>query len=109
MSHVFASPTHSKTGNVWETQRKLENHAAAVALNYFAYNFIKIHRTLLMTPAMAAGVTDRCWTLRTWLPSGSHTSSGGRKERRKNGACDTKARPNKCKMNGQMSVEAVSS
>ncbi len=39
--------------------RKIENHAAAVALNYFAYNFIKIHRTLRMSPAMAAGVTDR--------------------------------------------------
>lgn len=39
--------------------RKLENHAASVALNYFAYNFIKIHRTLRMSPAMAAGVTDR--------------------------------------------------
>jgi hypothetical protein len=32
--------------------RKLENHAAAIALNYFAYNFIKIHRTLRMTPAI---------------------------------------------------------
>src|SRR5580700_10141553 len=41
--------------------RKLENHAATVALNYFAHNFIKIHRTLRMTPAMAAGVTDRLW------------------------------------------------
>jgi hypothetical protein len=30
--------------------RKLENHAAATALNYFAYNFIKIHRTLRMSP-----------------------------------------------------------
>jgi len=39
--------------------RKLENHEAAVALNYFAYNFIKIHRTLRVTPAMAAGVVDR--------------------------------------------------
>jgi len=39
--------------------RKLQNHAAAVALNYFAYNFVRIHRTLRMTPAMAAGVTDR--------------------------------------------------
>jgi IS1 family transposase len=38
--------------------RKLENHAA---LNYFAYNFIKIHRTLRTSPAMAAGVTDRLW------------------------------------------------
>ena len=41
--------------------RKVENHMAAVALNYFAYNFIKIHRSLRMTPAMAAGVTDRLW------------------------------------------------
>jgi IS1 family transposase len=41
--------------------RKLDNHAAAMALNYFAYNFIKIHRTLRMSPAMAAGVTDRLW------------------------------------------------
>jgi IS1 family transposase len=43
--------------------RKLENHAAATALNYFAYNFIKIHRTLRMSPAMAAGVTDRLWSV----------------------------------------------
>jgi hypothetical protein len=39
--------------------RKIENHMAAVAINYFAYNFIKIHRTLRVSPAMAAGVTDR--------------------------------------------------
>jgi hypothetical protein len=32
-----------------------------VALGYFAYKFIKIHRTLGVTPAMAAGVTDRLW------------------------------------------------
>jgi len=41
--------------------RGSEDVAAAVALNYFAYNFIKIHRTLRVTPAMAAGVTDRLW------------------------------------------------
>ena len=41
--------------------RKLENHEAAVALNYFAYNFINIHRTLRVTPAMAAGVTTRLY------------------------------------------------
>lgn len=41
--------------------RKIENHAAAVALNYFAYNFIKIHRTLRTSPAMAAGVTSKLW------------------------------------------------
>lgn len=39
--------------------RKIENHMAAVAINYFAYNFIKIHRTLRVSPAMAAGVTTR--------------------------------------------------
>jgi len=43
--------------------RKIENHAAAVALNYFAYNFIKIHRTLRVSPAMAASVTDRLWSV----------------------------------------------
>ena len=41
--------------------RKIEHHAAAIALNYFTYNFIKIHRTLRVTPAMAAGLTDRLW------------------------------------------------
>jgi hypothetical protein len=37
---------------------EVENHAAATALNYFAYNFIKIHRKLRMSPAMAAGFID---------------------------------------------------
>jgi IS1 family transposase len=41
--------------------RKLENHIAAVALQYFVYNFIRIHRTLRVTPAMAAGVTTKLW------------------------------------------------
>jgi len=41
--------------------RKMENHAAAVALYYFSYNLVKIHGTLRTTPAMAAGVTDRLW------------------------------------------------
>jgi len=39
--------------------RKIENHMAAVALNYFACNFIKIHSTLRVTPAMAAAVVNR--------------------------------------------------
>jgi hypothetical protein len=36
---------------------------AATTLHYFAYNFIKIHRTLRTSPAMAAGVTDRLWSV----------------------------------------------
>jgi IS1 family transposase len=43
--------------------RKAENHAAATALNYFSYNFIQIHSTLRTSPAMAAGVTDRLWSV----------------------------------------------
>ena len=43
--------------------RKIENHAVAVALNYFAYNFIQIDRTLRTSPAMAAGVTDDLWSV----------------------------------------------
>jgi hypothetical protein len=38
--------------------KNIENHAAAVSLNYFAYNSIMIHRTLRCTPAMAGGVMD---------------------------------------------------
>jgi len=41
--------------------RKLENHTAAVALQYFVYNFIRIHRTLRTSPAMAAGVIGKLW------------------------------------------------
>src|SRR5438270_4605239 len=41
--------------------KKIENHAASIALGYFAYNFIKIHRTLRTSPAMAAGVANRLW------------------------------------------------
>jgi hypothetical protein len=42
-----------------EFSKKIESHMDAVALDYFAYNFIKIHRTLRETPAMAAGLLYR--------------------------------------------------
>ncbi len=41
---------------------KLENHAAAVALHFIHYNFARIHKTLRITPAMAAGIADHVWT-----------------------------------------------
>lgn len=41
--------------------KKLENHALSVALHYMHYNFCRIHKTLRVTPAMAAGVTDKVW------------------------------------------------
>jgi hypothetical protein len=41
--------------------KKMENHAHAMALHFLYYNFVRIHKTLKVTPAMAAGVTDRLW------------------------------------------------
>jgi IS1 family transposase len=38
--------------------KKVENHAQAVALHFMYYNFVRIHQTLRVTPAMAAGVTS---------------------------------------------------
>jgi hypothetical protein len=43
--------------------KKVENHAAAVALHYMYYNFCRVHQTLRVTPAMEAGVTDHVWNL----------------------------------------------
>src|SRR5262249_9021365 len=36
--------------------KKIENHELAIALHYMNYNFCRIHKTLRVTPAMAAGV-----------------------------------------------------
>jgi IS1 family transposase len=44
--------------------KKIENHSAAVALHMLHYNFVRIHQTLKVTPAMAAGVSDRLWEIR---------------------------------------------
>ena len=43
--------------------KKLENHQLSVALHYMHYNFCRIHKSLRVTPAMAAGVTDRVWSM----------------------------------------------
>ena len=43
--------------------KKLENHHHAQALYFMFYNFVRIHKTLKMTPAMAAGVSARLWSM----------------------------------------------
>lgn len=43
--------------------KKVENHAYAVALHFLYYNFARIHKTLRVTPAMAAGILDHVWSL----------------------------------------------
>ncbi len=47
--------------------KKVENHIAAIALHYMHYNFCRIHQTLRVTPAMAAGVADHLWSLQELL------------------------------------------
>ncbi len=42
--------------------KKVENHAAAVALHFSHYNFARIHKSLRVTPAMAAGIADHVWS-----------------------------------------------
>jgi IS1 family transposase len=42
--------------------KKIDNHVHALALYFTFYNFCRIHKTLRVTPAMAAGVTDRLWS-----------------------------------------------
>jgi len=48
--------------------KKLENLKAAIALHFAYYNFARIHQTLRVTPAMAAGITDHIWELEELLP-----------------------------------------
>jgi IS1 family transposase len=43
--------------------KKIDNMKHAVALNFMYYNFCRVHKTLRVTPAMEAGLTDHVWTL----------------------------------------------
>src|SRR5213078_1874054 len=43
--------------------KKLDNHKAAVAFYAMYYNFVRIHKTLRVTPAMEAGLSDHVWEL----------------------------------------------
>ena len=43
--------------------RKQQNHVHAISLHFMFYNFCKIHKTLRVTPAMEAGISDHVWDL----------------------------------------------
>ena len=43
--------------------KRIDNHCHALALYFVWYNFVRLHKTLKVTPAMAAGVTDRLWEM----------------------------------------------
>lgn len=43
--------------------KKVDNHMHAIALHFMYYNFGRIHKTLRVTPAMEAGISDHVWSL----------------------------------------------
>jgi IS1 family transposase len=47
--------------------KKLKNLEAALALHFFHYNFLRIHQTLRVTPAMQAGISKHLWTWEEFL------------------------------------------
>jgi hypothetical protein len=47
--------------------KKWENLWAALCLHFAYYNFVRIHRSLRVTPAMESGITDRVWGLEDLL------------------------------------------
>lgn len=47
--------------------KKLDNLKAACNLHFFYYNFMRIHQTLRVTPAMEAGISNHVWTWEEFL------------------------------------------
>jgi IS1 family transposase len=47
--------------------KNIANHGASVALYFMYYNWVRVHRTLRVTPAMEAGLTDHLWTIEEML------------------------------------------
>lgn len=43
--------------------KKIQNHEYAVAIHFMHYNFARVHKTLRVTPAMEAGISDHVWSL----------------------------------------------
>jgi hypothetical protein len=52
-----------KNPNLNGFSKKLDNHWAAVLLWYTYYNFCRIHKSLRVTPAMEAGITNHAWEI----------------------------------------------
>jgi IS1 family transposase len=47
--------------------KKVENHQHAIAIYFMYYNFCRIHESLRITPAMAAGVSDHVWSIQEMI------------------------------------------
>lgn len=62
--------------------KKFENHVHALALYFMFYNFCRIHKTLRMSPAMAAGIADLLWSMEDVLALVDARSPEAAKRRR---------------------------
>jgi hypothetical protein len=51
--------------------KRVENLVAALWLYFAHYNFVRVHGSLRVTPAMAAGVTNHIWSIEEMLTSGA--------------------------------------
>ncbi len=58
--------------NGWS--KRVANLRAAVAVYFVVYNFIRVHGSLKVTPAMAAGVTPRLWSFKDLVAAGTMVS-----------------------------------
>jgi len=56
-------PDNSLGCYTWQTKPLMLQNMPTMALHFLYYNFVRIHQILRMTPAMAAGVTDRLWEM----------------------------------------------
>jgi len=74
LKHVSTSYVERQNLTMWMHMRrftrltngfskKVVNHAYAVSLHFMYYNFVRVHKSLRMTPAMAAGITDKLWEI----------------------------------------------
>jgi hypothetical protein len=72
--HISTSYVERQNLNMWmgmhrftrltnAFSKKIDNHCHSLALYFLYYNFVRIHKTLKVSPAMAAGVSDRLWSV----------------------------------------------
>lgn len=50
--------------------KKVENLKAAVALHFAHYNFVRVHKSLRIAPAVKAGITERTWVVKDFVEGG---------------------------------------
>jgi hypothetical protein len=61
LQNAFSNRRFTRLTNAFS--KKLDNHIHALSLYFMFYNFTRIHKTLKVTPAMAAGIMDRLWSM----------------------------------------------